>query len=198
MNTTIKNTSTNLIASVHENAYETLMSSLNELDTICEIENKFFKFIKNNKMRHNLAAAFLGARYIFLLGKELKVRDELSRVMLRIQLLEYASICEAILNAIHWDWEKHNAQIGSNTQSKKKSFYCLIEWAAQNNVITEKTKRKLHDLRSERNQVHINTKNRVISPKKTYKAYMTLINDVIKEVRRYSNKMQPKKPSHGR
>lgn len=39
--------------------------------------------------------------------------------MLRIQLLEYASICEAILNAIHWDWEKYNAQIGSNTQSKK-------------------------------------------------------------------------------
>lgn len=69
MNTTIKNASTNLIASLHENAYETLMSSLNELDTICEIENKFFKFIKNNKMRHNLAAAFLGQGISFFLEK---------------------------------------------------------------------------------------------------------------------------------
>jgi len=70
-------------------------SEIPELD---ELENGMFRHVKEPKLRHAMAQVFYGSRWIYKLGLVTLAREEERAAHVRAQIVDYASLCEALLS----------------------------------------------------------------------------------------------------
>lgn len=69
-----------------------------------------FAFIKDEKLKNRLIAEFKNARFIYKVFEGLSVKDELLLAEVRMQILMYASIYEAIIHYVLFDEYYQNTQ----------------------------------------------------------------------------------------
>ena len=73
----------------------------------------YFNFIDSEPLKQRLASEFYSARYVYKLGEGLAVGGERLQAHVKFQIVQYASIYEAII--IHLLWSKfagHDAVVG--------------------------------------------------------------------------------------
>lgn len=157
----------------------------NDLKSIADIEQDEFSHVKDAQLRRAISETFYGARWIYKLGLALLVRDEIQIAHVRSQVVDYAAVCEGLLSdcILHGlnnermkgkrfafsDTVKLQGAINWNIQDrlpelKKRSFYWNIEVSSEEDIISQKTTKKLHAMRKERNTVHLR--------ERTYHAYI--------------------------
>jgi hypothetical protein len=68
-----------------------------------EWHNEYFDFIRDPALRDRLGEEFYSARYIYKVLQGLSVQSELQVAQVRLQVLQYASIYEAVLHHLLFD-----------------------------------------------------------------------------------------------
>ena len=63
----------------------------------------YFSFIKDSVLADRLADEFRSARYIYKTLEALEAKDWLQRAQIRVQILQYASIYEAVIHYVLFD-----------------------------------------------------------------------------------------------
>jgi hypothetical protein len=156
-----------------------------DLDPVDQLEASHFSHVDESGLRRALAETMYGARWIYKLGLALLVRDDKQLAHVRAQVIDYGSVCEGLLSSMihhalqggHTAGEKHKF---SNTakltnpikwstgnklpQLKNRSFHWLIEVAEDEKIVLPANAKRLHELRKNRNVVHVRAR--------TYKAYL--------------------------
>lgn len=151
-----------------------------DLDDADKLETSLFAHVSEPDLRRNLAETLYGARWIYKLGLALLVRDEEQLAHVRTQIVDYSAVCEGLLSSMlhhaltrqilrgrKYRFNDIRGLTGpinwnvSNTlnQLKKRSFYWMIEVAAEENVISSSLTQHLHSMRTLRNTVHLRERN---------------------------------------
>jgi hypothetical protein len=147
-----------------------------DMDSVADLENKHFRFVKDASLREQIAKTFYGARWLYKLGLALLARDEELGAHVRAQVTDYGAVAEALLSYAIGFSIKHGRIKGdrykwSNYVSRSKpiawdarrpesaleaqSFAWLIEIAFDFGIIDKALKVDLHWLRDQRNTVHL-------------------------------------------
>lgn len=146
-----------------------------DLKSPVDLERSEFSHIADAELRSALAAAFYGVRWIYKLGLALLTKNEERAAHIRAQIVDYASIVEALLSyhverAIDKGIAKgrqYQFKLTGQQQPitwrpgqtatilRKQSFWWLVEVSREFGVIRPKHADDLHWLREERNAVHI-------------------------------------------
>ncbi len=156
-----------------------------DLESLHELEVQHFSHVDEPKLRRVLAETLYGARWIYKLGLALLVRDEKQLAHVRMQVLDYGSVCEGLLSSMihhaavkgHLKKNKYKfndtarlrepidwSEPDKNKVLGKRSFHWIIEVAEEEGIIKPDLAIKLHDLRKERNTVHLRAR--------TYQAFL--------------------------
>ena len=138
--------------------------------------NDELSHVTDNALRGALAKTMYGTRWLYKLGLSLLVDGDESIAHVRTQVIDYSSICEALLgDCILYGFNRNifvgtayqtvnnlraGARINWNTGNKaiklkNRTFYWLIEVAGDEGIVTSHLKRSLTQLRHLRNTVHI-------------------------------------------
>ena len=151
-----------------------------DIPSIDELENGTFRHIKEPKLRRAIAQVFYGCRWIYKLGLVTLARDEERAAHVRAQIVDYASLCEAVLSycnghAIDQQYARGTAHLCVNpaepvaakkrpidwrrasTDSilRKQSFWWHARIAREFGIIAQDLFDHLDWLRAERNAVHV-------------------------------------------
>ncbi len=147
-----------------------------DLDDPTKLEAQSFNHIADARLRTELAQVFYGARWIYKLGLALLTKGEERAAHVRAQIVDYASVSEALLSysiahaikrrhtvgtAYHWsdpDKQKHaiawNAAQPEHTLAKQ-SLWWLVRISREFGVINTALENELQWLREQRNTVHL-------------------------------------------
>lgn len=71
----------------------------------------YFDFIKDTNLKSALVKEYLAARYIYKLGEALAVRDEKLAAHAKFQIVQYASIYEAIIVHVLWTHYEESPEV---------------------------------------------------------------------------------------
>jgi hypothetical protein len=156
-----------------------------DLKTVPELERDLFAHVTEANLRRTLAETLYGARWIYKLGLALLVKDEKQLAHVRVQVIDYGSVCEGLLsNMIHHALSRGvmkgtKYQFNDTTnlrtpinwhvsdtalQLEKRSFHWMIVVAEEEGIIDRDLAHRLQNLRKERNTVHARTR--------THKAFL--------------------------
>lgn len=80
----------------------------------------FFNFISDNTLAERLGQEFISTRYIYKILEGLSVDDWMKRAQIRLQVLSYASIYEAVLHHILFKDLPSNPEVIALTEYKTK------------------------------------------------------------------------------
>ena len=150
-----------------------------DLKGVDALELDEFDHVADPQLRRALAETFYGARWIYKIGLALLVKDEEQMAHVRSQVLDYGAVCEGLLS----DCLHHGLNLGlfkgqkfqfTNTSNlsgaidwskgsklsklTKQSFHWHIEVAEEEQVISAPLAKKLHDMRRERNTIHLRSR----------------------------------------
>jgi hypothetical protein len=175
---------------IQEQFGETLLEAVknfarHDLGTAAEYENTHFAHVADGQLRTTLAETMYGARWLYKLGLALLVEDTELLAHVRAQVLDYASICEALLGEMLRYAISQNITIGRkyqfyNTRHLTKpidwrrgvhaklqnlSLFWLIDVSHEENIINAALADDLHKLRKERNTIHLHSR--------THRAYIS-------------------------
>lgn len=135
-----------------------------------------FAHVSDLQLRKALAQVFYGARWIYKLGLTLYVRDVERAAHVRAQIVDYASVCEALLSYCvkHAIASKHTTgdshlwkdpdkrtrpldwtRAAPDAVLKKQTLWWLVVVARDLGIIKPALAKQLDRLREERNAVHI-------------------------------------------
>lgn len=78
-----------------------------------EIVKKYFDFVGKDDLRDLLAAEYVAARYIYKLGEALNVDGSKLAAHAKFQIVQYASIYEAIIVYVLWEHYGESSQVTS-------------------------------------------------------------------------------------
>lgn len=81
---------------------------------------QFFSFIRNEKLAKRLGEEFVSARVIYKILEGLEAKEWLHRAQIRIQILSYASIYEAVLHYILFDLLSDQPEVQALTEFPTK------------------------------------------------------------------------------
>lgn len=147
-----------------------------DLKSVDDLSNDEFRHITDHELRRAIAQVYYGARWIYKLGLALLTRDEERAAHIRAQIVDYASICEALLSysVAHalekghakgdsYKWKDPNTKkqplswSSSNTQTllRRQSLWWLVRVANEFGILSRELADDLQWLRQERNTVHI-------------------------------------------
>ncbi len=166
---------------IQENLGQTLIDAIHsfakkDLDSVEEIEEKYLSHISDTLLRKSLAETVYGARWIYKLGLVLLVRDEEQLAHTRAQLIDYGSVCEAVLSDMILHGIRQNRMKGERylyqnpvlltkkiewspttleKEIRKRSFNWLIIVAEEEKMIDTALKVKINWLKGQRNKVHL-------------------------------------------
>lgn len=141
------------------------------------LEREEFAHVSDRALRRALAQVLYGVRWIYKLGLALLTRDEERGAHVRAQIVDYASVCEALLNycvghAIRRGHVSGTAYLWGDPDSKLKplrwthgvadnrllarqSLWWLIRVSKEFRIVDANLAVDLDWLRVERNSVHI-------------------------------------------
>lgn len=147
-----------------------------DIKDVAALEADEFSHIRDVQLRRALARTFYGARWLYKVGLSLLIDGDEGTAHGRTQLIDYASVCEALLSDCILHGVTRGALIGQgyrtvdckppgkvinwNKGSKadkmsKRQFFWLIEVAGEEHIVAPHTKGMLTTLRDLRNTVHI-------------------------------------------
>lgn len=86
-----------------------------------------FDFITDDVLRDRLADEFMSTRYVYKLLEGLSADSWLLRAQIRLQVLSYASIYEAVIHHILFDRLASNPEVLSLTEYKMKKTIAIPE-----------------------------------------------------------------------
>lgn len=86
--------------------------------------SRYFDFVDDVGLREMLASEFMAARYIYKLGEALNVSDRKLAAHAKFQIVQYASIYEAVV--VHVLWSKY----GHSQQVTAIEYYSALKKAA--------------------------------------------------------------------
>jgi hypothetical protein len=177
-----------------------------DLGSPAEYEANQFGHVADGELRTTLAETMYGARWLYKLGLALLVQDAELLAHVRAQVLDYASICEALLGEMIRHAISSNLAVGNkykfrdtrtltkpipwargiHAQFKELPFYWRIVVAAEEVIIDAPLADKLHNLRLERNTVHLHSR--------THRAYLrtsrdafSVLTETIQQTRTWRN-----------
>ena len=84
-----------------------------------------FAFISDNVLRDRLADEFISTRYVYKLLEGMSADSWLLRAQIRLQVLSYASIYEAVIHHILFDDLASNSDVQSLTEFKMKKVIAI-------------------------------------------------------------------------
>lgn len=79
-----------------------------------------FSFISDQTLRNRLADEFISTRYVYKFLEGMAADDWLLRAQIRLQVLSYASIYEAVIHHILFDELSTNPKVQALTEFKTK------------------------------------------------------------------------------
>jgi hypothetical protein len=141
-----------------------------------ELYDDEFSHVTNNALRRALAKTMFGTRWLYKLGLGLLVDGDESIAHVRTQVIDYGSICEALLGDCILHGIVRNAMAGTAylaanglpggqainwnngvkaDKMEKRTFHWRIEVAGEEAIVTAPLKGSLTQLRNLRNTVHI-------------------------------------------
>lgn len=147
-----------------------------DLDTPDALEAASFNHITDRQLRKELSQVFYGARWIYKLGLALLTKDEERAAHVRAQIVDYASVCEALLSyciahAIRsghtlgtaYQWSDPDFQHKPITWNRahpertlgRQTMWWLVRIARDFRVIDAGLATELQWLREQRNTVHL-------------------------------------------
>lgn len=149
-----------------------------DIRPVADLEANEFSHVTDPALRQYLAQTFYGARWLYKLGLGVLVQGDEGIAHVRTQVIDYGSICEALLSDCLLHGIQRNAMIGSKyltkdcrpvsgrnaigwvpataaAEMKDRSFWWLIEVAGEEAVLTSAQKGAVTRLRKLRNTVHI-------------------------------------------
>ncbi len=140
------------------------------------LEKGSFDHVADASLRRELAQVLYGARWIYKLGLALLTKDEERAAHVRAQIVDYASVCEALLSyciahAVKKGHSKGASFQWSDPDTRKKpikwqtaqpekvlttqSLWWLIRIAGDFGIVSAALARDLDWLRQQRNTVHL-------------------------------------------
>lgn len=135
-----------------------------------------FSFVDNESLRKQLGMAFYQARFLYKLMNALRLPRAKHYGIVKFQIIQYASICEAVIKRIV------NAKFRRHL--KGSSMPCFVDVAVDQGVISDSIGNRIKGLYRIRNNVHllkaasISYKPRLIEAKEGYALVMDMISDV--------------------
>ncbi len=149
-----------------------------DIRPVPDLEANEFSHVSNPDLRRYLAQTFYGARWLYKLGLGVLVQGDEGIAHVRTQVIDYGSICEALLSDCVLHGIQRNAMNGNKyltkdcrpvsgrnaigwvpatapAEMKNRSFWWLIEVAGEEAVLTPAQKGSVTKLRKLRNTVHI-------------------------------------------
>ncbi|MCM2129779.1 hypothetical protein [Larsenimonas rhizosphaerae] len=172
-----------LIKKIQEQFGQVLIDAMAEfakkdIKTTSELESDEFSHVQDQDIKKSLSETLYGARWLYKLGLALLARQEEQYAHVRAQIIDYASICEALLadiivqayksNRINgqqyqffdtrqsrlMSWNNANPLISVN----KTTFEWRIKVAEESGIIDAQLTQNLNSMRSKRNTVHLTFK----------------------------------------
>jgi hypothetical protein len=155
-----------------------------DVETVPQLEAQLLRHIEDANDRRVLAETRYGARWVYKLGLALLVRNEEQLAHVRAQVIDYAAVSEGLLrsmieHALSRDIMRGQKHKYSNISKSKcpidwsngisrglkgRNFFWYIGVSEEEGVIDSPLAKRLHDLRLERNTVHLKSR--------TYKAFI--------------------------
>jgi len=149
-----------------------------DIRSVVDLEANEFGHVADLALRRYLAQTFYGARWLYKLGLGVLVQGDEGIAHVRTQVIDYGSICEALLSDCVLHGIQRNAMTGNkyltkdcrpvrgrnaigwvpgtaHVEMKNRSFWWLIEVAGDEAVLTPAQKGAVTKLRKLRNTVHI-------------------------------------------
>ncbi len=147
-----------------------------DLDDSTALEANSFNHVADAQLRKELAQVFYGARWLYKLGLALLTKDEERAAHVRAQIVDYASVCEALLShclahgirrghtiGTGYQWidpdTRHKPLTWNRAQPDrvlaKQSMWWLVRIAREFHIVTPTLERELDWLREQRNTVHL-------------------------------------------
>jgi hypothetical protein len=150
----------------------------NEIPDTVDLDENWFEHVKNVDTRNAICETYYGARWLYRIGLALLVSDIERFAHVRAQIIDYGSICEALLA----EMIVHGLTIGIMTGTQyqyisathiqknkitfhtyrggvaKQTFWWCIAVAKEESIIDEYLEKELIKLRDMRNTVHLTEK----------------------------------------
>jgi len=147
-----------------------------DLKSVADLESHEFSHVSDVRLRRVLAQVFYGARWMYKLGLALLTKDEERAAHIRCQIVDYSSVCEALLSycaghAIRsgqtrgegFLWKNPTKRTGEipwkpasiDRTLRDQSFWWFICISEEFGVISHALLTDLNWLRLQRNNVHI-------------------------------------------
>lgn len=146
--------------------------------------NDYFSFLKNKKLAEHLGEAFFQARFVYKLMESLNLNKWKNQGIIKFQILQYASICEALIINTFEEYILNNSTLKSHNPNKRNisrkihiqlknknvstiqevssirdlgniPIYCKSEFLNSQKIINYSIKCKFDNLYEKRNNVHI-------------------------------------------
>jgi hypothetical protein len=154
--------------------------------------------MSDDTLRRTLAETLYGARWIYRLGLALLVQDEEQMAHVRCQVIEYGSVCEghlhdaighalysSIMAGAKYQYSDTtnlryliNWKTGIDIMLSKQSFHWQIEVAEEEAIVDAALAARPHNLRKDRNTVHLGTRTYQAFLGTSRDAYQTLLDTV--------------------
>lgn len=185
-----------------------------DLKSVHQLENDEFSHIDEDDLRKSLALTYYGARWIYKLGLALLIKDEEQMAHVRTQVVDYGSVCEGLLSGCLLHALKKNCLRGKKYQYKQlnktnrrikktgkrinwkvrnpfkqlqyQNFEWHIEVAAEEGIINHELKAKLHQMRRQRNTIHLRKRTEKAFLGTSRNLYLT-VRETIEQTKRWRN-----------
>lgn len=142
-----------------------------DIASVADLEANDFAFVHDADLRAAIARTMYGARWLYKLGLALLVSGDESIAHVRIQVVDYASVCEALTKYTvghgiqrgcmkGQGWRTHRGRVLDWTTNfdktlKERDFRWAISVAEEEGIISTTLAAGLQHLRGLRNTVHI-------------------------------------------
>lgn len=149
-----------------------------DICAVADLETNEFLHVSDPALRRYLAQTFYGARWLYKLGLGVLVQGDEAIAHVRTQVIDYGSICEALLSDCILHGIQNNVMTGDKyltkdcrpvgrwnvigwtpatvqTEMKNRTFWWFIEVAGDEGILTPAQKGAVTKLRRLRNTVHI-------------------------------------------
>lgn len=149
-----------------------------DIKSTADLESDEFSHVQNTDLRKALSETLYGTRWLYKLGLALLATDEEQYAHVRAQIIDYASICEALLADVisqgflagnlkgsqyqHFDLKLKKTMHWNSSDPlnsvNKTSFEWRIKVAFESGIIDAALNSSLNGMRSKRNTVHLTNK----------------------------------------
>lgn len=149
-----------------------------DIKSTTDLENDEFSHVQNAVLKRALSETLYGTRWLYKLGLALLATNEEQYAHVRAQIIDYASICEALLADVisqgysagrlsgnqyqYFDFQHRKNMRWDNNEPLRSVNSTSFEWrikvAFESGIIDGTLTSSLNGMRSKRNTVHLTNK----------------------------------------